>query len=231
MIKVIGHRGARALEPENTMLSYRKAIELGVDYIECDVHLTKDGHIILMHDHTVDRTTNGTGPVNAFTFEEIRRLDAGKGEGVPTLQELVDLAKGIVGLHIELKDENAVESVIALVRKNGVQDEVFLTTGNTEVLARARSLAPELALEHIFGEPPADAIARALSVGATRVSSHFAHLTSAFVEEAHQRGLETIAWSPNTKDEIGCALGFGVDLICSDRPDILIDTLDEMGLR
>ena len=70
------------------MRSFRKALKLGVDLIECDVHLTKDGHIVLMHDHTVDRTTNGSGPVNSFTFDEIRRLDAGMGEIIPTLQEL-----------------------------------------------------------------------------------------------------------------------------------------------
>ena len=89
MVQIIGHRGARGIEPENTMRSFRKALELKVDLIECDVHMTKDDHIVLIHDHTVDRTTNATGPVNGFTFEEIRRLDAGKGEIIPTLQELL----------------------------------------------------------------------------------------------------------------------------------------------
>jgi len=107
MVQIIGHRGARGLEPENTMRSFRKALELGVDYIECDVHMTKDGHIVLMHDHTVDRTTNASGPVNSFTFDEIRKLDAGEGEIIPTLGELLDLARGKVKLHIELKDETA----------------------------------------------------------------------------------------------------------------------------
>ena len=107
MIEIIGHRGARGLEPENTIRSFQKALELGVDYIECDVHLTKDGHIVLIHDHTLDRTTNETGDVNDYTFEEIRKLDAGKGKKIPTLQELLDLVRGKVKIHIELKDTGA----------------------------------------------------------------------------------------------------------------------------
>ncbi|MEO0143058.1 MAG: glycerophosphodiester phosphodiesterase family protein [candidate division WOR-3 bacterium] len=118
MIEIIGHRGARGIEPENTIRSFKKAIELKVDYIECDVHLTKDGHIVLIHDHTLDRTTNGTGYVNDYSFDAIRKLDAGKGEKIPTLQELIDLIKGKVKAHIELKDEKATESEKCLFWRN-----------------------------------------------------------------------------------------------------------------
>lgn len=221
MVQIIGHRGARGIEPENTMRSFRKALELGVDLIECDVHLTKDGHIVLMHDHTVDRTTNGSGPVNSFTFNEIRRLDAGKGEIIPTLQELLDLACGKVKLHIELKDETATEKTVRLVEKNHMEGEVFLTSGNTETLRRVRELNPSIPTEHIFGEPPEDAIERALSVGAKRVSCHISHLTSEFVRKAHENGMHVIAWPPNTVEEAKKAIECSVDLICTDRPDIV----------
>ena len=98
-----GHRGAAALEPENTLLSMQKAIDLGVDQIELDVHLTRDQHLVVIHDTTVDRTTDGQGAVADFTLEEIKRLDAGKGERIPTLQEVIDLVRGKVVLQIELK--------------------------------------------------------------------------------------------------------------------------------
>jgi len=224
MVQIIGHRGARGLEPENTMRSFRKALELGVDYIECDVHMTKDGHIVLMHDHTVDRTTNGSGPVNSFTFDEIRKLDAGKGETIPTLQELLDLARGKVKLHIELKDEAATEPTVRLVEKNSMEAKVFLT-GNTETLRRVRELNSSIPTEHIFGEPSDDAIDRALSVGAKRVSCHISHLTSEFVRRAHENGLQVIAWPPNTVEEAKKAIECGVDLICTDRPDIVTATI------
>jgi len=230
-IIVIGHRGATGLEPENTMRSFRKALELGVDTIECDVHLTRDGQAVLMHDHTVDRTTDGGGLVNDLTFDEVRQLDAGKGEQVPTLQELLDLAKGKVELHIELKDPTAVETVLDLVGQNEMEDAVFLTSGDTDVLRRVRSLHPAIRLEHIFGDPPEDAIDRALSVGAQRISCHFKKLTQAYVDQGHEHGLHVIAWPPNTREEQEYALGFGVDIICSDRPDVLIGTLEAGGLR
>jgi len=225
MVQIIGHRGARGLEPENTMRSFRKALELGVDYIECDVHMTKDGHIVLMHDHTVDRTTNASGPVNSFTFDEIRKLDAGEGEIIPTLQQLLDLARGKAELHIELKDETATEPTVRLVEKNGMEAEVFLTSGNTGTLKRVRELNASIATEHIFGEPPDDAIDRALSVGAKRVSCHISHLTSQFVRKAHENGLQVIAWPPNTVEEARKAIECGVDLICTDRPDIVTATV------
>jgi glycerophosphoryl diester phosphodiesterase len=225
MVQIIGHRGARGIEPENTIRSFKKALELGVDYIECDVHLTKDGQIVLMHDHTVDRTTNGTGLVNSFTFDEIRKLDAGKGEKIPTLQELLDLVKGKVKLHIELKDENATEKTVRLVEKNGMVDQVFLTSGNTETLKKVKELNPSISMEHIFGEPPADAIERALSVGAKRVSCHISHLTKEFVQKAYKNGIQVIAWPPNTVEEAKKAVEYGVDLICTDRPDVVRSNL------
>ena len=201
MVQIIGHRGARGLEPENTMRSFQKALELGVDYIECDVHITNDDHIVLMHDHTVDRTTNGSGAVNSFTFYEIRELNAGKGETIPTLQELLDLARGRVKLHIELKDEAATEPTVRLVEKNGMEEEVFFTSGNTDTLKRVQELNASISTEHIFGKPPDDAIDRALGVGAKRVSCHINHLTAEFVQKAHENGLQVIAWPPNTVEE------------------------------
>ena len=101
-----GHRGAAALEPENTLLSMQKAIDLSVDQIEIDVHLTSDQHLVVIHDTTVDRTTDGQGAVADFTLEKIKQLDAGKGERIPTLQEVIDLVRGKVVLQIELKGPN-----------------------------------------------------------------------------------------------------------------------------
>ncbi|MBN2450685.1 MAG: glycerophosphodiester phosphodiesterase [Lentisphaeria bacterium] len=227
-IRVVGHRGARGLEPENTLRSFRRALELGVDLIECDVHMTRDGRAILMHDHTVDRTTNGTGAPGDFTFEAIRRLDAGQGEQVPTLEELLHLIRGKVEVHIELKDPTALLPVLDIVKAQGVRDQVFLTSGDTALLLRLREADPAIRVEHIFGNPPADAVQRALSVRASRVSCRFDHLTQAFVDESHSHGLEVIAWPPNTAEEQRHAIGFGVDIICTDRPDILIQTLREL---
>ena len=225
MVKVIGHRGIAGLEPENTLRSFRRAIELGVDYVECDVYLSADGQLVLMHDRTVDRTTDGSGPIEEMTFEAIRQLDAGQGEQVPTLEELLDLIEGRCKAHVELKGEGTPEPVLGLTESKGMLGDVVLTSGDTERLKALRALSADVAIEHIFGDPPPDAVARALSVQAKRVSVHHKHATPGYVQAAQAAGLEVIAWPPNTVPEMQAAMDLGVDLICTDRPDILLQHL------
>ena len=224
-VKVIGHRGVAGLEPENTLRSFRAALALGVDYVECDVRLTADGRMVLLHDESLDRTTDGTGPVAEMPFDAVRKLDAGQGEQVPTLEELLDLIRGRCKAHVELKAEGTPEPVLRLVRQKGMLADVVLTSGDTERLQALRALAPDVAIEHIYGDPPPDAIARALRVRAQRVSAHHRHLTRDYVDAAHAAGLEVIAWPPDTVPEMQAAIALGVDLLCTNRPDILLDYL------
>lgn len=225
MIQVIGHRGAAGLEPENTLRSYRRAIEIGVDYVETDVYLTKDKRLVCIHDRTVDRTTNGKGPVEEKTFDEVRKLDAGKGEKVPTLREVLKVIKGKTKIHIELKGAGTPKPVVETVREMGMLGDVVITSGDTDRLKEVKSLCPEATVEHIYGNPPADAVERAVSVKAKRVSVNIHHITHEYVKAAHAAGLVVIAWPPNTEEEIRRALEFGVDLICSDYPDRVMKVL------
>jgi len=123
---IMGHRGAAALEPENTLRSIERAIHVGVDAVEIDVHLTRDKRLVVIHDDTVDRTTNGSGTVSSFSLEEIRRLDAGKGERIPTLQEVIDLVRGKVRLVVELKEKGTEGPVSVSIRENGLLDDVYV---------------------------------------------------------------------------------------------------------
>ena len=141
---ITGHRGAAKLEPENTRLSFQKAIDLGVDQIETDVHLTKDNHLVIIHDATVDRTTNGQGEIADLTLLEIRQLDAGKGERIPTLGEVIEWVRGKVILQIELKGPDTAEPVVRAVEQNGMEREVVLTSFVHDRLRKARQLNPNL---------------------------------------------------------------------------------------
>ncbi|MBU1163058.1 MAG: glycerophosphodiester phosphodiesterase, partial [Proteobacteria bacterium] len=123
---IMGHRGAAALEPENTLLSIRKAMEIGVDAVEIDVHLSKDKEIVVMHDSTLDRTTNGTGPVNNYTLSELKKYDAGKGETIPTLQQVMELTDKKVSLVIELKEKDTEKIVVEQIKKNKIEDNVYV---------------------------------------------------------------------------------------------------------
>lgn len=139
---IVGHRGVRALEPENTMRSFKRAIDMGVDGIETDVQMTKDGHLILMHDHTVDRTTNGTGKVCDFTLEEIRALDAGMGEKVPLLSEFLDLVKGTdLMLNVEMKDytEEALAGTVAMLKEYELDEQSVIACFDAGVTTLAHA--------------------------------------------------------------------------------------------
>ena len=169
-----GHRGAAKLEPENTLLSIQKAIDLGVDQIEIDVHLTCDQHLVVIHDTTVDRTTDGQGAVADFTLAEVKQLDAGKGERIPTLQEVIDLVRGKVILQIELKGPNTAEPVIQAVEQNSLENGVLLTSFVHDRLREARQINPNLRLGALWAVPPPDACEQAIDMGAEAI--HIQHL-------------------------------------------------------
>src|SRR3989338_788401 len=114
MIQTIGHRGAAALEPENTLRGFRKAIELGLDYVELDIRRCKSGELVVIHDEAVDRTTSGKGLVEDRTLQQLQKLDAGKSERIPALKEAIDLCKGKIGMIIELKEAGMEEDVVEL---------------------------------------------------------------------------------------------------------------------
>ena len=217
-----GHRGAAKLEPENTLLSIQTAIDLGVDQIEIDVHLTSDQHLVVIHDTTVDRTTDGQGAIADFTLAEIKQLDAGKGQRIPTLQEVMDLVRGKVILQIELKGPDTAAPVIHTVEKNGMQSEVLLTSFVHERLREARRLNPNLRLGALWANPPDDACEQAVDMGAEAIHIQHLNIDPQLVQEAHAHGLKIRAWNPDTVEEIQRVIDLGVDAIGSNRPDLLI---------
>jgi len=224
-VYVVGHRGAAGLEPENTLRSFRRALELGVDYVECDVHLTRDGHLVVIHDETLDRTTNGHGRVAEHTLAQIRALDAGLGERVPTLQEVLEAVKGRAGILIELKGPGTEEPVVRQVQALGMEEEVVLTSFHLERLAKVKALMPSLRVGAIFSQPPPDALEQALQVGASGMGVNYRYLRQEWVEAAHAAGLEVRAWNPDTEPEMQAMLALGVDGISTNRPDLLLRLL------
>ena len=149
----VAHRGASAYEPENTLRAFRRAIELGADMSELDLHLSKDGELVVIHDYMVDSTTNGHGAVKEMTIEEIKELDAGQGERVPILQEVIDLVRGRNGLYIELKAEGTPPATVEVLRANGftAHSQVIVGSFQPEFVRETKQLAPELAVSLLVG--------------------------------------------------------------------------------
>jgi glycerophosphoryl diester phosphodiesterase len=197
-------------------------MELGVDQIEIDAQLTRDGRVILMHDPAVDRTTNGHGKVEDLTLAEIRQLDAGLGEHVPTLQEVLGLTRGKVILQIELKAAGTAPAVVQAVEAAGLEQEVILTSFVHQWLTEVHSLNPRISTGALWGRLPVDVVHRAQGLGVQAVHIWHEWIDHKLVTEAHARGLLVRAWNANTEEEMRRLIALEVDAIGSDRPDVLL---------
>jgi len=216
----IGHRGARAYEPENTLRSFKKALELGVDAVELDVRKTKDDKRIVIHDAEVDRTTNGKGLVSGLTLEEIKELVTEKGEKIPTLEEALDFLDKKVKILIELKETGLEEKVLGLVHERGLEKNVIIVSFLEEALRKVRELNDEIETGLIYvrhGNP----IKAALELKANYLLPLYRFAHTADVQKAHENGLKVIIWTINKQEEVSEYMKKGVDGIASDKPDIL----------
>jgi len=225
MIYVVGHRGAAGVLPENTLKGFRHAIELGVQYVECDVHLTRDERLVVMHDTTVDRTTNGSGAIRSLDFAAIRALDAGDGEQVPTLDEVLAMVQGKVKLLCELKGEGVENAAVDAVVKRGMAADVVFTSFHLDRIARVKERGSCLKIGAIFSKPTDDDIARSLDIGVVGVGIQYKSLCLRMVEQVLGAGVDLRAWNPDTLREQRAMMALGVSGVSTNRPDILMTYL------
>ena len=228
---ITSHRGAGSLEPENTLRAMHRAIALGVDQIETDVQLTRDGHLVIMHDPTVDRTTNGNGNIADLTLAEIRQLDAGLGEWVPTLEEVLVVTLGKVVLQIELKAPGTARPVVRAVEAATAVEHVILTSFKHQWLVEARTQNPRLRTGALWGRLPADVVQQTQQLGLHALHIWHEFIDQQFVKDAHEQGLLVRAWNTDKEDDMRRLIGLGVDAIGSDRPDILLEVCRQLGVR
>ncbi len=234
--KNIGHRGAAGHAPENTLSSFKKALELGADTLELDVHLSKDGELIVMHDPKVDRTTNGTGYIKDLTVEELKHLDAGKlfeeyrGEKIPLLQEVFDLAKGKATFVIEIKNgpifyPGIEGKLVQLIEKNDLVDDVIVIAFYHPSLKKIKELNPRIKTGILFVGAFIDPWAVAEQVGADALHPMYEYVTEEMVTAAHKRGYVVHPWTINDPVQLEQWHKYGVDGITSDYPDSLSGVL------
>lgn len=232
---VIGHRGDRAHRPENTLVAFAAAEAAGADMVELDVTVSRDGHLVVIHDDTLERTTDGRGPVCDRTLAELGRLDAGgrfdprfAGEPLPTLEAVLRAVAGRVAVNIEIKattaqgpvDPAIVDDVVALVRRLGVEAAVIVSSFDPALLERTRRLAPALALA-VLVEFPADlpaALDHCRRLDAAALHPERTLVTADLVAAVHADGRRLFPWTVNDADEIRRLLGIGVDGVITDDP-------------
>lgn len=220
----IGHRGAMGYEPENTLRSFQKALDLGVDMVELDVYVLKAGELVVIHDDKVNRTTNGKGYVIDKSYEEIRFLDAGKGEKIPTLEEVFELVSKKVPINIELKGKNTAESVADLIKeyieKRGWTVEHFLVSSFDHYeLKRFKELMPKIRVGALITGIPIGYSDYAKSLDAYSVNLNLEFIDQKFVDDAHNKGFKVFVYTVNDEDDINRMRALGVDGLFSNYPD------------
>lgn len=254
-VEVIAHRGGRHLWPENTLYGFQQAVDLGVDILEMDVRSTKDGHLVVIHDATVDRTTNGTGQIGDFTLEELKQLDAGyrwsrdkkqtfpmrdQGIIIPTLTEVLE-AFPQMRMVIEIKEREAdvVASLGHLIRQYQMQDRVVIGCFDSDIIKRFRELFPEIATSPGLTESFIFYALCRLHLGFVYHPNvevlQFPHKLGPFDTKhpsllmgAHQNNIQVQIWTVNNNKDMQHLIKRGVDGIMTDRPDRLLAILERL---
>lgn len=212
---IIGHRGAAGLAPENTMKSFRRAFACGVDAVELDVHRV-DSRLAVIHDQTVDRTTNGRGPVSAYTLADLKTLDAGDGEAIPLLEEVVEVLPEGVGINIELKGPGT-EKLVAAMTRDGAN--TLVSSRNLRRLAAFRRARPDAMCAPVFRTPYRDMVGAARAVDAWSVNVRNDIATPRRIGRLRDAGFRVLVFTVNDRQRALELREQGVSGVFTDVPD------------
>lgn len=206
------------VEPENTLRSFVAAEHAGLDVIELDLHLSKDGALVVMHDAHVDRTTDGTGPIAERTLDELRALDAGRGERIPVFEEVLDAVR--LPLQAEIKDVAAARALSEVMHRRNLTARVEVSSFHDEAIAEIARLVPGVRTALIASRYGTDLVDRAVEAGAATVCLNIRRLTLEIVEQARAADLKIIGWVVNTQDQLRLVRALGLDGATTDFPEI-----------
>lgn len=235
--RIFAHRGASGYAPENTMAAFRKAIEMKAGGIENDIHLTKDGQIVVCHDANIKRTSNGEGFIKDFTLEELRKFDFGswfsrefEGERIPTLEEVLVLIKDWDGiLNIEIKDTPRVDlrgienKLVELIRKYSLTEKIIISSFNHYSLVELKRIAPELKTGILYSELMYEPWNYAKIINAYAIHPGLVNLTEEVIEGCIKNGVAVNVWTVNEKEQMNMLIEAGVDGIITNYPDVAVE--------
>jgi glycerophosphoryl diester phosphodiesterase len=239
---VVAHRGFSHVAPENTLIAYQKAVDAGAALAECDVHLSSDGTLVLMHDTSLERTTGLKRDVGDLSLTQLRELEASRwfcgeivDQKIPTLEEAMDLVRGHLRFIIELKGKNTAAPVVAFLNEKEIRaEEVIIFSFQRKEVAEAVRLNPDLYAAYLIHEAPeepekrAEELDFALNSDCSGVGLKHTRLDADFMAMARSRGLDVFVYTMNEEAEIRAMIELGVDGVITDRPDLAQKILDEI---
>lgn len=218
---VVGHRGAGLLEPENTIRSFLRAEQEGVDELELDLRLSRDGCLVVMHDATVDRTTDGSGAVADLSWDELRQLDAGAGESIPLFAEVVEATA--LPFQAEVKSADAIAAVAAIARTHKLADRLYATSQSVDLLRAIQDEIPDVPRGLIVAAPTAEIAQACAAAGVNVVCPRTIGLTADMVSSCRAIGLRVLPWPVNNAADHRAVVALGADGFATDRPDLARD--------
>lgn len=232
-MRIFAHRGVSAHYPENSLAAFARAVGLRTHGIELDVRLSRDGVPVVIHDSTVDRTSNGIGSVQDFTAKQLGLLDVGHRQHVPTLSQVLALAAGKVRVNVEIKEADAVASILQTA--GAFRDlDWFASSTDWQALSLVKELSPEtdcypltLGLDHEFEQalPLQSAIDLATAWGSSGLSIWERSVDESVVELLHSKGQQVWAWTVNEPERAQQLAKMGVDAVCTDDPELIRNCL------
>jgi glycerophosphoryl diester phosphodiesterase len=251
-VMVIAHQGGNHLWPDNTLFAFQNAVALGADVLEMDLHITSDDTLVIIHDETVDRTTDGSGEVEQMTLAEIKALDAayrwtrddgatypyrGQGIQIPTLEEVFQAFPGQrMTIEIKKTERSMAKPFCAMIRKYNMQNRVLVASFHDQRMAEFRAECPEVATSSARQETTVFVLLSKVWLGGLfspqfhslqvpKESSGITVMTPEFVQAAHARNLKVEPWTINDPEQMRQYLAWGVDGMITDRPDLLLEIL------
>ncbi len=241
-MQLIGHRGARFEAPENTVPGFRYALELGVRAVEFDIRMTKDDQLVVIHDATVDRTTDGEGEVASFTLAELQALDARSifpdwpdPCRVPTFGEVLDVVQHLPELLVEIKGDTPerldviVPTTLAEIEPRGIASQVTLTSFDPYALEIAQRVAPGIRRGFIGAWDTPDFLDTAIRLGCTQIDANHANADRALVSKARSLRMRVVGWPTNSQEDLDSVRELQPELFCTDRPTLLASLVAVTG--
>ena len=226
-VLLIGHRGASKIAPENTLKAFQKAIDFKADYVEFDVHQSVEGELIVIHDPNTFRSTGHKGSIKKMTLSEIKELDAGEGEQIPTLKELITLARGKIGLQLEIKASGLAQKIVNALQNADLIESTIISSFIHKELSEVQKIEPNAKLAPLLlGIRKNKTLQKAVDNNFGYIHPQYKLINKSFIDAAHEKHIKVNAWTVDARDDMEKLIDMGIDGIITNDIELANEVLN-----